>query len=236
MPENEESMLFLAREVGITVPDFRLVPIDEIAGLPPVEQFKGAKALAVKRFDRAEDGSHIHMEDFAQVYGIYPEDKYRRVSYANMASMIYGLCGERELQDYIRRLVFYILIGNGDMHVKNWSFIYEDRILPHLSPAYDIVSTICYLPKDQLALKFVETKEMQKIDLPMFEGLSLKAGLPSRLVQRVVLDAIETTLTVWDQQKKALNLSKDMVHIIESHMRSCRLAKLARNVSSKKIT
>jgi serine/threonine-protein kinase HipA len=116
------------------------------------------------------------------------------------------------------------------LNVKNWSFIYEDRILPGLSPAYDIVSTICYLPKDQLALKFADTKDMQQIDLPMFEALSLKAGLPSRLVQQVALDAIDATVTVWDQQKKHFNLSKNMVHIIEKHMMGCRLAKFGRSL------
>jgi serine/threonine-protein kinase HipA len=94
----------LAKEVGITVPEFRLISINEIEGLPQVEHFKSRQALAVKRFDRADDGSHIHIEDFAQVYGVYPEDKYSKVSYANMANMIYTLGGERELEEYIKRL------------------------------------------------------------------------------------------------------------------------------------
>lgn len=228
VPENEEAMLFLAREVGITVPEFKLVSINEIEGLPQVEHFKSEKALAVKRFDRADDGGHIHIEDFAQVYGIYPEDKYRRVSYANMANMIYTLGGEQELEEYIKRLVFYILIGNGDMHVKNWSFIYKDKVTPLLSPAYDIVSTICYIPNDQLALKFSVTKEMQKIDSKMFAEMALKAALPNRMIQKVVLDTIEATLTAWNQQKKHLNLSKDITETIETHMNDCMLVQLSK--------
>lgn len=36
----------------------------------------GDHALAVERFDRGPGGRRIHMEDFAQVFGLYPERKY----------------------------------------------------------------------------------------------------------------------------------------------------------------
>jgi serine/threonine-protein kinase HipA len=34
-----------------------------------------------------------------------------------------------------------LLIGNGDMHLKNWSLIFSEQITPELAPAYDFVST-----------------------------------------------------------------------------------------------
>jgi serine/threonine-protein kinase HipA len=223
VPENEESMLFFAREIGIHVPEFKLVSVKDIEGLPYKENFKSEQALAVKRFDRSDDGSHVHIEDFAQVYGVYPEDKYRKVSYANIAKMIYALGGERDLEEYIKRLVFYIVIGNGDMHLKNWSLIYSDRRKPMLSPAYDIVSTICYIPKDKMALNFSQTKEMQEIDPSMFEKFAMQAGVPSRFVQTAALDAIEKIKMVWEREKKHFNLSKEMVRLIETHKDQCLL-------------
>ena len=42
-------------------------------------------ALAVIRFDRTEEDGIIHSEDFAQVFGVYPERKYERASYRNIA-------------------------------------------------------------------------------------------------------------------------------------------------------
>jgi hypothetical protein len=36
-----------------------------------------AKALAVRRFDRVAGGAPVHMEDFAQVFGQCPNDKYK---------------------------------------------------------------------------------------------------------------------------------------------------------------
>ena len=70
--ENEFSMMTLAKSVGIDVPDIQLVELDQIAGLPDgIGKLEGA-AYAVRRFDRTADGERIHMEDFAQVFGVYP--------------------------------------------------------------------------------------------------------------------------------------------------------------------
>ena len=46
----------LAREIGIDIPEVRLVPLNQIEGLPEdLARFEG-NALAVRRFDRSEDG------------------------------------------------------------------------------------------------------------------------------------------------------------------------------------
>jgi serine/threonine-protein kinase HipA len=44
--------------------------------------------------------------------------------------------------EFLRRLVFNALIGNADMHLKNWSLIYPARRRAALAPAYDFVSTV----------------------------------------------------------------------------------------------
>src|SRR5262249_33699679 len=149
VPENEFAMMHLAGEIGIPVPETQLIPLDRIGGLPDMGVLAGSQALAVKRFDRTANGKRIHIEDFAQVYNIYPEQKYEGVSYANIAGMVWKLTGETGLTDFIRRLTFSIITGNGDMHLKNWSFLYADGRTPSLAPAYDLVSTIPYLPADR---------------------------------------------------------------------------------------
>jgi serine/threonine-protein kinase HipA len=75
LPENEFAMLELARRAGIVVPDNRLVEVSEIKGLPAEARAPGSKALAVQRFDRVPGGDPVHMEDFAQVFGQFPNDK-----------------------------------------------------------------------------------------------------------------------------------------------------------------
>src|SRR5438046_9102038 len=94
------------------------------------------------------------MEDFAQVFGLYPHRKYHHRSYANIAGVLWAETGEHGTYEFVRRLAFSVLIGNADMHLKNWSLIYRDQRMPELSPAYDFVATLPFIPEDKLALVF----------------------------------------------------------------------------------
>ena len=174
VPENEFAMMELARRVGISVPDTALVPINEISGLPSGINVVGSNAYAVKRFDRAANNTRVHIEDFAQVFAVYPERKYDRASYRNIAEVIWTEMGEAGIVEFLRRLVFNTLIGNADMHLKNWSLIYADRRRAALAPAYDFVSTIAYLPDDGLANR-VECQLRGQAGLGC-EALELLAG------------------------------------------------------------
>ena len=220
VPENEYAMMTLARQVGIEVPECRLVSLEDIEGLPALGSLQGHFALAVKRFDRGSDHTRIHMEDFAQVYGLYPEQKYNNVSYTNIAHMIWTLCGEKGLSEYIKRLVFSILIGNGDMHLKNWSFLYPDGHTPILSPAYDLLSTIPYIPGDNLPLTLVKTKEMHLCNENVFVALAEKAKLPKHLVLTTMKETAKATRQHWFQNKKTLSLDPKIILTIDAHMKS----------------
>jgi len=220
VPQNEWAMLHLASAVGIPVPETRLIKLDHISGLPDLGIFRDTQALAVKRFDRGERGKRIHIEDFAQVYNLFPEDKYGKVSYDNIANMVWVLTGEVGLTDFIRRLTFTILIGNGDMHLKNWSFIYRDGCTPELTPAYDFVSTIPYIPSDNLALKLSGMKEFRLITMEHFKKLAIKAEVPTHLVLKTVQSTVETTLDIWKTTKKNYDLQSDIINRIEKHIDS----------------
>ncbi len=223
VPENEWAMLHLAAEIGIPVPETRLIALKEVAGLPDLGALSGDTALAVKRFDRGAGGRRIHIEDFAQVYNVYPADKYGKVSYANIANMLWTLTGETGLVDFIRRLVFTILIGNGDMHLKNWSLIYPDGRTPQLAPAYDFVSTVPYIPGDKLGLSLSGTKEMSAITLSHFEQLVNKARIPEYLVLSRVRETVETTIQAWHKHKTSYPLVNEIRDRLDRHIRTLAL-------------
>ena len=198
VPENEFSMMELARAIGINVPEVRLIPLPAIQGVPQKRWQQGVNhALAVKRFDRTDCGERVHIEDFAQVFGVYPEKKYERASYRNLAEVIWLEIGESGLAEFIRRLVFNILIGNGDMHLKNWSLIYPDRSAAQLSPGYDFVSTIAYLQNEKLALKLAHSKQMTDLGLDELAWFAAKARLPERLVLDTAKETVRRFLEVW---------------------------------------
>jgi len=52
------------------------------------------------------------------------------------------VAGESDFDEVVRRIAFQVLIGNGDAHLKNWSFVYPDGTSARLSPPYDLVATI----------------------------------------------------------------------------------------------
>src|SRR5882724_4010369 len=191
VPENEFAMMELARRVGISVPETALIPINEISGLPAGINAIGKNAYVVKRFDRAANGERVHIEDFAQVFGVYPERKYDRASYRNIAEVIWTEMGEVGIVEFLRRLVFNILIGNADMHLKNWSLIYPDRRRAALAPAYDFVSTIAYLPDDNAALKVSRSKRFDAFSEDELSHLSAKAKLPEHLVLETARETVE---------------------------------------------
>lgn len=76
--ENEFLMMSLVDAMGLHVPEVRLVALDEIEGLPEgIDRFQEG-AFGIRRFDRKDDGIRVHIENFAQVFDVYPEDKYRK--------------------------------------------------------------------------------------------------------------------------------------------------------------
>lgn len=224
VPENEYSMMELARMLGMDVPETQLLPINQIANIPQGlgkfgNSFKNAQAFVIKRFDRVE-GQVVHIEDFAQVFGVYPQDKYKKASMRNIAQVI-GIEGQDEdIAEFTRRLVFNTLIGNADMHLKNWSVIYKDKRTASIAPAYDFVSTIPYIADDSASLKVSRSKKFSDFTLDELSHLAAKAMLPETLVLDTAKQTVAGFHEVWAKEKAHLPLTKSMVEAIETHLRS----------------
>jgi serine/threonine-protein kinase HipA len=218
VPENEYTMMGLARAVGINVPRTELINIRDIRGLPEDVVTMQAKALAVERFDRAGGGKPIHMEDFAQVFGLYPDDKYRHRSYGNIAAVLWAETGEAGTYEFLRRLVFSVLIGNADMHLKNWSLLYPDRRTPVLSPAYDFVATLPYIPNDSLALTFGGSRSLSEITTDQVRRFADTVRLPASPLWPMVTDVAERTAGAWEKLPEKDLLPEAMRKIIGDHI------------------
>ena len=224
VPENEYSMMELARMLGMDVPETQLLPINQIANIPDGigkfgDAFKNAQAFVIKRFDRAGDQA-VHIEDFAQVFGVYPQDKYKKASMRNIAQVI-GIEGQDEdIAEFTRRLVFNTLIGNADMHLKNWSVIYKDKRAASIAPAYDFVSTIPYIPDDSTSLKVSRSKKFSDFTLDELSHLAAKAMLPEKLVLDTAKQTVAGFHEIWAKEKAHLPLTKSMIEAIETHLRS----------------
>lgn len=224
IPENEYAMMTLARMIGIDVPAIRLIDIQALRNLPKgIDTLKG-QALAIERFDRLSDGSAVHIEDFAQVFDIYPDAKYKRASARNIAHVIGAEGGEADIAEFIRRLTFNTLIGNADMHLKNWSLIYPDRRTAALAPAYDFVSTIPYMADRTAALNFSRTKRFDEFSEDELSHLAAKALLPEKLVLDIARETVERFHQTWRAEAANLPLSRNIIETIEAHLKTIPIA------------
>lgn len=219
VPENEYAMMWLAGQIGIEIPEIDLVRLETIDGLPEGIARYGDTAFAIRRFDRSPDGP-VHIEDFAQVYRIYPEAKYDKASYRALLSALATQTDSASVDQFVRRLTFCVLIGNGDMHLKNWSLIYPDRRTPQLSPAYDLLSMIPYLPGDEAALKFRRSKAWASFTLNELAMMADQAALPQRPILEAARETIERFDQIWAKESSRLSLSAELIAAVERHRKN----------------
>ena len=112
----------MAKEAGITMMPSRLLRID------------GRSHFLTARYDRAE-GRKIHTQTLA---AMNPDAD----SYEDMFEVCRKLgIPANEQSELFRRMVFNVMGGNVDDHVKNFSFMMEPDGVWHITPAYDVTFT-----------------------------------------------------------------------------------------------
>jgi len=228
VPENEYATMQWAGAAGIDIPELASIDLNDITGLPTnIGVFNEGLALAIRRFDRPSADRRVHMEDFAQILGLYPEEKYKQYNYETLAKLIFALTGKTGLDQFVLRLVFIILSGNGDAHHKNWSLIYPDGVNAALSPAYDLLSTIQYMPDDKLALNLAGTKHWQDIGMASFRRLARKIGQEEDAMADVVRSALAAILDAWRMSCGDFGYDRRARELIDKHLQSLSLLREA---------
>ncbi|MCX6138433.1 MAG: HipA domain-containing protein [Ignavibacteriales bacterium] len=142
LPENEDVTMKCARIAGIDVPDHGLM-------------YSADNSLTywIRRFDRIGRREKVGVEDFAQLSGMMRDTKYNS-SMEKVAAIIERYCTFPVIEKakLFRLTVFNFLVGNEDMHLKNYSLISHDGLV-RLTPAYDLINTTIVLadPIEQIA-------------------------------------------------------------------------------------
>ncbi len=139
--ENEATGYALLQALDIQCAEAKIVPVSEV-DFP--EKVSFPYLLAVKRFDRGENGQRVHMEDFAQILQYAPQHKYGKDLLQDYSAILLILDQmsthpTKDCEEFVKRFIAYVLMGNTDAHLKNWAVIYPDGIHLRLSPAYDPV-------------------------------------------------------------------------------------------------
>ena len=114
--------------------------------------------------------------------------------------------------------MFSVLIGNADMHLKNWSLLYPDKRSPVLSPAYDFVATRPYFPKDTLALNFGSSSSLSEFTRDQMRRFADTARIPTSPLWQIAADTAEPTVAAWKTLEQKELLPKDMTASIEKQI------------------
>lgn len=180
LPENEAVTMSLAITVGIEVPTHGLV------------YAKDSMTYFIKRFDRYGHNKKHALEDFSQLSGKSRDTKYKS-SMEQVIDIVEQYCTFPRIEfiKLFRLTLFNYLIGNEDMHLKNFSIITKNQ-KNYLSPAYDLLNTTIAMinPKEELALPL----KGKKNNLTKKDFLTYFASERLKLNQRVIDDVINDFL------------------------------------------
>ena len=147
LAENEYFCMSALKYAGIKTPKFWLA--------------KNKKLFIMEKFTYQKDNDSFYgFEEFCALFGYNKEKKYRG-SYEQIAKAIAQISTQasEDLKEFYKMIVMNYLLKNGDAHLKNFGMLYtSDKQNRFLAPAYDVINTIIYLPKDKPALNLAGKK------------------------------------------------------------------------------
>lgn len=189
MPEIEDLTMHLASIAKLNV---------ALHGLLPMQN--GKLAYITKRFDR-HGKKKIATEDLCQLSHKLTEDKYKS-SCEKVGKVIYRYAttpGE-EILKFFELILFCFLVGNADMHLKNFSMITEDIANIVLAPCYDLLSTRLLIsaqddPEDIALPLNGKKRNIKKKDFLEF-GRSL--NIPEKVINNTI-ERMSKNIITWEK-------------------------------------
>ena len=187
LPESEQLIMTMADMAGISTVPHALI--------------KGNAGLAyiTKRVDRNLTDDKIEMlamEDFCQLDLRLTEDKYRG-SYERCAKIIkqYSSRVGIDMAEFYIRLVFCFIVGNSDMHLKNFSLIEtaEGSGEYVLSPAYDLLPVNANMPADKEQFALAMNGKKMNIRKGDFLKFADTCGITRQTAEKLIENLVKLT-------------------------------------------
>ena len=200
VPQNEDLTMRLASTIGIDVPLHGMVYSKD-----------HSLTYFIKRFDRKSQKDKIPVEDFAQLSGMSRDTKYK-YSMEKLISIIEQYCTFPAIEKakLFKLVLFNFLVGNEDMHLKNYSVIVRNNKV-ELSPAYDLLNTTIIIKGDteEIALPLKGKKKNLSSALLINYFGKERCGLTDIVIEKI-LETIRSTIPYWFDFIDISFLSKDV--------------------------
>lgn len=200
LPENEAITMSLAATVtGFEVPLHGLLYSKD-----------NSMTYFIKRFDREGRNKKVATEDFSQLSGASRDTKYKS-SMENIAAIIAKYCSfpKIEFVKLFKLTLFNFLIGNEDMHLKNFSLITRNQIIT-LSPVYDLLnSSIVMNTDEEIALPIKGKKNNLQSSTFLTYFAIERLGLNQNIIHET-LNEFKQLIPEWKKMIKESFLSAKM--------------------------
>lgn len=205
LPEAEYLVMSMAKETKIkTVPHALLKSSD-------TNEF----VYITKRIDligEANKTQMLAMEDFCQLQNRLTIDKYKG-SYERCAQVITDYSKDIGIDraELFLRIVFSFVVGNSDMHLKNFSLIETDVAskIYHLSDAYDMLPVNVILPQDQVQFALTLNGKKKNIRYKDFMAFADKCELNKKAAEKMI-EKVVLMKDVYTQMCQESYLPDDM--------------------------
>lgn len=175
LPEIEDLTMHLAEIARIAVVPHTLMRMAD-----------GSMCYITKRIDRTSNGEKIAMEDMCQLTKRQTEHKYKS-SYEMIGKAIlhYSSMPRMDSTNFMEVLLFSWIMGNNDMHLKNFS-LYEPREgMLRLTPAYDLLNAAIVNPSDKEELALSLNGRKSKIKGDDFLKAAQTVGIPENVMRNL---------------------------------------------------
>ena len=171
MPELEHATMQLAGATGLEVVPCGLIPLAD-----------GEVAYLTRRMDRTPKGP-LHVEDMCQLTDKLTEQKYRgSMEQVGKAVLRYTSNPGFDALRLFEVTLFCFLTGNADMHLKNFSLLYEADGTIRLSPAYDLLPTKLLLPEDEEEMALTLNGKKNRLGRSDFDAFGRALRLSDRQI------------------------------------------------------
>jgi serine/threonine-protein kinase HipA len=190
-----------------------------------IEDRDGEAGLLVHRFDRVRRRQiveKLHQEDACQLLDLVPARKYtptmRTVTERIQEVATAPIAESRRL---LELYIFSYLIGNGDLHAKNISLLWNGVV--SLTPAYDVLSTLPYPELSRNMALPLEGKDAN-FRLRDFVDFGERSGVPKKAVESMAAKLCDR-LAPWIGRLDEIGYDAETTEAMRREM-SKRLARL----------
>jgi serine/threonine-protein kinase HipA len=141
----------------------------------------GTQVYLSRRFDRPADGSKVPQEDFCQLSQRPSADKYKGSLEAAAKVLTHSRQAGLDAVRFLELNLLAWLMGNADLHLKNFSLYCPAPDHWQLSPAYDLVSTALVIPEDREELALTLNGKKSRLTRRDWLSLAERLGVPLRV-------------------------------------------------------